>query len=58
MSLSHPCTGLVTNPAQMTRPFKFGLPTAAHCIAKGAENDSATRTNGVEAGQGGFKKLM
>jgi hypothetical protein len=47
--LSHSCTGLVANPAQMTRPFKFGLPMAAHCIANGTEKDSATRTNGVHA---------
>jgi hypothetical protein len=51
MCLNHPRTGLVANPAQITRPLRFGWPLAAHCIAKGAEKDSANRTNGVEAGK-------
>jgi len=48
--LSHPRNGLVANPAQIASPFKFVLPVAAHCIAKGAEKDSATRTKGAEVG--------
>jgi hypothetical protein len=51
MRRNHPRTGLVANPAQITRPLRFGGPLAAHCIAKGAEKDSAKRTNGVEVGK-------
>jgi len=55
MGLNHPRTGLVANPAQITRPLRFGWPLAAHCIAKGAEKDSAKSTNGAEVGKADSK---
>ena len=46
-----PQTGLLTNPVQRTKPLRFEGPRAAHRTARGAENDSATRTNGAKAGK-------
>ena len=41
-----PRTGQVANPAQSTSPFRFGGHDAAHQMASGVENDSATSKNG------------
>src|ERR1700730_12631570 len=45
-----PRTGLQTNPAHITKPFRFDGLRAAHRTASGDENDSATMTNGAETG--------